>query len=363
VRVVVIGAGLLGSAVADELAAAGASVTVLEAGTPGGGTSGSSFAWINAQDKAPEGYFALNAEGVATYPTLARELGGDWFHPGGDLLVGRGPGAARVAEKIERHRAWGYAVRELDREAIARLEPDLDASGDGDLCAAHFPDEAWIDPPRLIDRRLARAVERGADVRTDLRVTGFESTGGRLTAVTTTDGTVAGDAVVLAAGIGAEALAETIGVRLPMSPNPGLLATTAPTTARLSHVVHAGGVALRPDGDGRILVSSREVDAALPSDTRSLEPDSDPVGDLLARAARVLPALGDAHVERVRIGVRSVATDGLPVAGYAPGVDNLYLLVAHSGATLAPVLGRLVAAEVLGGQEAALDPYRPARFG
>ncbi len=50
-KVVVIGAGLLGSSVADELAGRGADVTVLDAGRPGSGTSGSSFAWVNAQHK------------------------------------------------------------------------------------------------------------------------------------------------------------------------------------------------------------------------------------------------------------------------------------------------------------------------
>ena len=356
-RVVVIGAGLLGSAVADELAAAGASVAVLEAGSPGRGTSGSSFAWINAQDKAPEAYFALNAEGVATYPALARELGGNWYHSGGDLLVGRGPGAAKVAEKAQRHRALGYPVRELDRTVVAELEPDLEVLADGDFAAAHFPDEAWIDAPALVERRLARARERGADVHVGRAVTGLEASG-----VATDDGPNPADVVLLAAGVASERLAGLAGVRLPMAPNPGLLATTEPVGGRLAHVVHAGGVALRPAGDGRVLLSSREVDAALPPETRELEPEDDPCSDLLARAARVLPVLQTAQIERARIGVRSVASDGLPVAGYAPGVDNLYLLVAHSGATLAPVLGRLVAAELLGGREARLDDYRPARF-
>ena len=61
--------------------------------------------------------------------------------------------------------------------------------------------------------------------------------------------------------------------------------------------------------------------------------------------------------------VRSVATDGLPVAGYAPGVEGLYLLVTHSGATLAAILGRLVASELLGRHETKLETWRPARFG
>ena len=89
-RVVVVGAGLLGSSVAWHLARAGADVEVVEAGRPAGGTSGASFAWTNAQDKAPDHYFALNLAGIREYETLTGSLGNDWHHPGGDLVIARG---------------------------------------------------------------------------------------------------------------------------------------------------------------------------------------------------------------------------------------------------------------------------------
>jgi glycine/D-amino acid oxidase-like deaminating enzyme len=360
-RIAIVGAGLLGSAVADELAAAGADVTVVEAGEPGGGTSGSSFAWVNAQDKAPEAYFALNAEGVSTYPALARSLGGDWYHPGGDIALGWGPAAAKLDDKVERHRALGYPVEDLGRPALARLEPALDLR-DGELRAARFLDEAWIDAPELVRRRIARAAEGGAAIRSPRRVTGFARRAEGIAAVETDDGPIAADVVVLAAGRATEALASLAGIALPMAPSPGLLVTTRPAPAPLAHVVHAGDIAVRPDGGGRILLSSREVDAGLDPATAALEPDAEPCRELVARGERLIPSLAGVGIERVRVGIRSVATDGMPVAGYAPGVANLYLLVSHSGATLAPVLGRLVASELLGGHESRLDSYRPDRF-
>ncbi len=361
--VAIVGAGLLGSAVADELAAAGAQVTVLEAARPGGGTSGASFAWVNAQDKAPADYYELNAEGVAAYPALATSLGGGWYHPGGDIAIGRGAGAAKLGDKIDRHRKLGYSVRELDRVALLALEPGLELPADGDFAAAYFPDDAWIDAPLLVERRLARAAELGASVRVGTAVTGFDRVGDRVTGVRTDTGPVAADIVLVAAGPASEGLAGLAGARLPMSPSPGLLATTEPTDVTLSHVVHAGDVAIRPDGAGRILLSSREVDASLDPSTRALAPDSDPCGELLSRAGRLVPGLQGVGLDHVRVGLRSVATDGLPVTGYAPGLEGLYLLVAHSGATLAAVLGRLVASELLGGLESRLEAWRPARFG
>ena len=79
--VIVIGAGSVGANVAYRLAARGARVTVLEAGAPGGGTSGVSFAWTNSFNKTPRDYHDLNTAGMAEHRALVQELGGGAWHP------------------------------------------------------------------------------------------------------------------------------------------------------------------------------------------------------------------------------------------------------------------------------------------
>jgi glycine/D-amino acid oxidase-like deaminating enzyme len=362
-RAVVVGCGILGASVAHRLSAGGVTVTIVEAGRPAGGTSGASFAWVNAQDKAPAAYAALNEAGVAAWPSLADELGGDWFHPGGDLVVGIGPGAAAVDERLTRHEERGYPVRRLDRRGIAALEPDLALPADGDLVAGHFPDEAWVDVPGLVGRLVRVARANGARVMLADGVAELIVEHGRATGVRLESGeAVDADLVVVAAGPATETLFAGVGVALPMAPTPGLLVVSGPIAGRVDRVVHAGGVAMRPDGAGRIMLSSRSVDAALDPATTAVPVDAGPARDLLDRAARLLPELAMAGLERARIGRRSVAVDGLPAVGFVPGVDGLYAVVSHSGVTLAPVLGRLVAAELIGGSVAELEPYRPGRF-
>lgn len=362
-RIAIIGAGLLGASLADRLAARGAEVTVVEGGRPGAGTSGTSFAWVNAQDKAPAEYFALNVAGVAANRELAQALGGDWHHPGGDIVIGRGSAAAKVRERVERHTALDYDVHELDRTAVAALEPDLDLRGDEVFAAAHFPAEAWIDAPALIGRLLRRARSSGARILRGAEVVDLETRDGRLVEIVTRSGDrLTADLFVFAAGTGTERLAGLAGVSLPMAPTPGLLVITAPVALTVAHVIHAEEVTLRPDGGGRLMLSSRQVDATLDPAIREIATNAEPCQDLLARARRLIPDLGDARLETARIGVRSVAVDGMPVAGFAPTVDNLYLLVSHSGATLAPLLGELVAGELLGERQEGLEPYRPTRF-
>jgi glycine/D-amino acid oxidase-like deaminating enzyme len=361
-RVLIVGGGLLGSAVAYHVARGGADVILVEAGRPGGGTSGATFAWLNAQDKAPAEYFAMNLEGIAEHTTLAASLGDDWLHPGGDLILGRGPGLEAVRERIARHEAQGYPVRTLDRAGLADLEPGLDP-GDGELVVGHFFGEAWIDPPILIGRLLARARAAGAVIRVGSPVSRVVVEGGRAVAVELVGGErLAADVIVVAGGPESGSIAATAGVSLPMAPSPGLLVVTEPIAAPIGHIIHAGDVAFRPDGGGRLMLSSRAIDGGLDPATRTLPLDAEPVAEVLARAIRVVPALEGARVERVRVGIRSVPADGQPVIGPAPDVEGLYLLATHSGATLAALLGRLVGAEILGRAEARLDPYRPSRF-
>jgi len=360
-RVVIVGAGLLGSAVAYHLSRLGASVTVIEAGRPAGGTSGATFAWVNAQDKAPAHYFELNVAGQREYAALTAALGPEWYQPGGDILIGSGTGIEKIQQKVDRHRAIGYPVDVIDRPALARLEPSLDPP-DGELLAAHFTSESWIAVPLLVGRLLDGARAAGAVIRTACLVDGFDHVGGRIGAVRLADERVAADIVVLAAGPGSAAIARLAGHDLPMAPSPGLLVVSEPVAAGLGHIVHAGDAALRPDGGGRVMVSSRAIDATLDPSLRSLAANAPEVTDLVGRAAAVLPALRGVAIESARVGIRSVPADGQPAIGYSEQVENLYTLVTHSGVTLGALLGRLVATELTGGSAPELDHYRPTRF-
>jgi glycine/D-amino acid oxidase-like deaminating enzyme len=362
-RIAIIGAGLLGASLADRLAGRGAEVTVVEGSRPGADTSGTSIAWVNAQAKAPAEYFARNVPGVAAHHELAHSLGGDWYHPGGDIAIGHGLAAANVREQIERHRALDCDVHELDRSAVAALEPDLDLCDDEAFAGAHFPAEARIDVPGLIGRLLRRARSSGARILCDVEVVDLETQNGRVVQIVTQSGDrLTADLFVLAAGPASERLAGLAGVSLPMAPTPGLLVGTVPVALSVAHVIHAEDVTLRPDGGDRLMVASRHVDATLDHAIREIAMDMEPCRDLLARARQLIPDLGDAGLEAARIGVRSVAVDGMPVAGFAPSMDNLYLLVSHRGATIAPVLGELVAGELLGERREELEPTDRTRF-
>src|SRR4051812_19055380 len=126
-EVVVIGAGSVGANVAYRLAQRGAKVTVLDAGAPGGGTSGTSFAWTNALSKAPQDYHELNTSGMRGHARLVEELGGgEWHHQYGSLHWRETPEAqATLRGHAERSLSWNYPLELLTPRAAREIEPDL----------------------------------------------------------------------------------------------------------------------------------------------------------------------------------------------------------------------------------------------
>lgn len=336
--VVVIGAGVYGAAVSAALRRRGARVTVVDAGAPGGGTSGATFSWLNSCGKQPRVYHDLNVAGMAAHRTLP----GDWYHGGGNLeWVARDQ--ARLRDKVQRVLAYGYEARWLTKAEALRLEPDIDPAvlpADG---IAYFPREGWLDPVRMIGFLLA-----GADVIRHDAVAAFDVRGDRVRTVRLASGARRhADAVVNCAGPRAAEVAALAGLSLPMRNTRGTLVCTSPVAVAVSRVVHAPRVHLRPDGGGRLLLHGHD--------------DADP-DVVFADACALYPGIRGGTVESVRVGERPVPGDGLPVLGRVEALRNFHFAVSHSGVTLSVHVGDLVAAEVMGAEVADLAPFRFERF-
>lgn len=348
-RVVVAGAGIVGAAVAYQLARRGARVVVLERERPGAGATGSSFAWINATlGKEPRGYFELHRLALEEWRQLVRELeapvqfGGTvaWHPPGAE--------AERMQALVQRHRSWGSPVEEISEQRLRSLLPLVEP---GPLGAAAFtPDEGCGDPVALTATLLAAAGERGAELRLGMPLEGIDACGGGLSAVTAA-GRLPCDHVVLACGVDTPRLAATVGIEVPLVESLGALVHTARVPRLLDHVMLAPGAHVLQREDGTVVagLDFSGGDAAAGGEA------------LLAAAARFLPALTGATLERVTRGRRVYPRDGLPIVGRAAD-GRVHVVAAHSGVSLAPVLGRLVAGEVVGEESELLAPYRPQRF-
>jgi glycine/D-amino acid oxidase-like deaminating enzyme len=357
VRVVVIGAGIMGAAVAAGLTRCGAQVTVLEERFPGAGTTGTSFAWVNANDKDPEPYFTLNHAAVHAH----HALGGDGFFPTGHLEWATGEThRTELAARVEKLRSREYAVELISAARAAELEPGLAVRPDGTEYVL-FPEEAHVFPAQLLGRFLSEAREGGAEIESGAAVREIRSGSGGATVVLADGGTRAADVVVSCAGRWTGLLVDVplLDPRVSGAATNGFLATTAPMPARLSRVLTTDRLNVRPDGGGRLLLQARDLDDAADPD---VPPGQEVGAELLARLPEVLTGTEGARVEQTRVGQRVIPADGLTVAGFLDASERVYAVATHSGITLAPLLADLVAREVHGRESALLGPFRPGRF-
>ena len=361
--VIVIGAGSVGANVAYRLAARGARVTVLEAGAPGGGTSGVSFAWTNSFNKTPRDYHDLNTAGMAEHRALVQELGGGGWHPQEGAIAWEEAPATRahLKETVERLASWGYPVELISPQQARALEPDLHIAPHVDE-VVYTKSEGYVEVVPLIGALLAHARRLGARVLSGQRVTGVLREGARVLGVTTASGTrFEADAVVDCAGPATDEVARLAGIEIPFDRVPGRLIYTTPVASTLRRPIHAPGVHFRPDGAGRIVLAEGAHDHVW----REEAPDRQawPAEHSLRAVSAHFPALVGARVEATRVGVRPMPKDERPMVGAIPGLDGFYVVTSHSAVTLGPLWGRIVAAELLDGvADPRLAPYRPARF-
>ena len=372
--VAVIGAGIVGACIAARLAEKNTPVLLLDTGEPGHGTSNASYAWVNANQKLPRAYFDLSVAAMAEYQRLAwQHAPATWYHRDGNLVWFADPGqAADLAERVARLQAWGYAAELIPvSQAIADLEPAL-AGGDTRPGAqiAWFPEEAWVDALAMTERLVAAARHAGGRVLTgpDREVVSISRDGGRVTTITLRGGqTLPVRAVVNAAGAAGTAVAAMVGRKLPMQDSPGMIvrATLPDGVETLTRLDDREIIAMRPDGPERVLIA---LDAESVSEIAGLPPGplsiSHPlVGRMLALAADAAPVLAAAQPVAAVIAPRPIPADGYPSVGGVPEIPGYFEAITHSGVTLAPLIGRVLAAGILGQPPDPLfAPYRPDRF-
>jgi len=368
-KVIVVGAGALGASIARALAVAGEDVLLLDQTGAGAGTTSTTFAWTNANQKFDPAYHRLNVAGMEEHVKLARELPGmqSYFHSGA-LQCADATSESWLASTVDQLRSLDYPVRWVAREEAARIAGDIRIP-ESVASIAHFPSEGYVLPDRLVANLLADAEQHGATIAIG-EVVSIDDSPGNVT-VTLAGGEVCtGDRVVLATGRWTEGLAATAGIELPMvtgtdrgSPTVGLLGYVRNLDIDLRCVIHTPALNLRPGADGHAAVVQAldlndDVDPADP-------PSSD--GQIATTIIQRLTALmtDRARAPRIdlRVGFRSLPADGYTVAGYASTRSRVYCLVSHSAVTMAPVLGRLVAAEIATDQEQELlRAFRPSRF-
>lgn len=368
VDVAIIGGGVMGCAIAWQLAKRGVSCALVERGEFGAGASGATAGVVGPLwhlDPDDPAMFGLGMRSLELFPRWAAEL----------TEVGVNPefqqqGVLRVAftedeaSELRGFLAWqdplGLDVQWLDGDEVRRMEPQASPSV---LAALYSPREGCVRGQRFCDALAHAAGRHGAMLFERTEVTGLRHDGSRITGIDTTAGPIAAGQVVLAAGPGSGIAGRwsapwgpldlpvrgVKGQRILLR-QPGFMPRTP---------VRNSAVYVVPRLDGNILVASTREEGRT-DDTVTAEG----VATLISGAVASFPGLADAAFVSGRAGVRPATPDGLPIIGPVPGVDGLTIATGHDavGMMLSTGTAELVANYLLDGVSEPLAPFRPDRF-
>jgi glycine/D-amino acid oxidase-like deaminating enzyme len=374
--VVVVGAGLVGAACAYYASVAGLSVTVLDRGPIGGGTTSRGEGNILVSDKGPGPELDLARWSRALWIEIADALGADQleFDPKGGLVVATTEADLEPLQAFAASQAaHGVDARPVAAGELREYEPHLAPDLPGGVL---YPEDLQVQPVMATAILLRAARARGAQVHTGVDVTGVDTDGaGRVIAVRAGAVTFPARAVVNAAGTWGGEVGRRLGAEIPVLPRRGFILVTEPLPRVVRHKVYSADyVSNVTSGDsgletsaviegtrgGTVLIgASRErvgFDTAMSVDV---------IRRLARQAVRLFPVLAGVSLMRTYLGFRPYCPDHLPVIGADRRVDGLFHACGHEGAGvgLAPATGRLVT-QLLTGVVPGVDPapFDPARF-
>jgi glycine/D-amino acid oxidase-like deaminating enzyme len=381
-EVAVIGGGIAGCTVAYELAGHGVDVTLVEQGAIASAASGLNAGLLLNQIE-PD-VVRIMQRSLEIYRGLV-EAGGDTFdfRPVAQVLLARDASQLELTEaRVTGMQAIGVRVDPIAISDLRRELPQLAP----EVAGAYVVPEAWALTPAAATSAFADAARaRGAEIRTGVRATRIEVSGGRLAGIATDQGSLACDAVVIAAGPWLPVLLPG----MPITAGRGWLMRTGRLPFRLPWVLEemswpdqdvlgraarpprladvAGGHD-RPVAEAFVMVPLPAGDALIgtslsPSLRSSVEGVEMP-RRLAGRALEVAPGLADLEVLNAWSGVRPMTPDGMPVVG-AAGPDGVFVHGGHGslGMMAAPATARWLVAEILdGAPPPELVSLRPDRF-
>lgn len=360
--VAVIGAGVHGASVAFHLANRGVRTAVTERTSPAGGPTGRSSAIVRAY--YTNAFLARVArDSIAMFRDFERHTGRDaGFRETGLLVLHPPEDEEAVREVVPRLNDQGIPTDLLEPQQVVAEWPAFDL--DGIAIAAFERDAGYADPVLTTQGLLERARELGTELHLGHGVTAIERRGSAWT-VSTIDGAIAAERVLIAAGPWSAPLASMVGVDLPLTVERHIVATFAwsDDTRVPAHGDLPNGYYFRPEGEELFLMGPLHPEPNVDPDDFDERVGTSEAERLGAGVVRRAPALRHATTRGGWASLYDVSPDWQPVIGeIAPGVFVDAGTSGH-GFKLAPALGGHIADLVMGADvDAGLEQFHPRRF-
>jgi len=340
--VAIAGGGVIGGAIALELARAGLRVGVFDRQQPGQEASWASAGILSPAPESP-GMIAMVPLGMASlslYPDFVAQVEGisgqsTGFRPKGTLeaLFSKDT-REELSTIIALHHGLGLQAEPLRAEDARELEPALSEEVEA---AVLRPNEASIDNRALTNAVLEAAKRSGAQVFADSGVKAIWREGNRCAGLQLQTERVAAKWTIVAAGCFSETI-EGVAKYAPVTPAKGQIVALRADDVEIQRVLWSDKIYLVPRNDGRILAGATVEHVGFDKRTTA-----GGIQKILSSAIELAPGLANARIEETWAGLRPDSPDHLPILG-PTDVDGLLMATGHfrSGILLTPITARLI---------------------
>lgn len=356
--IAIIGGGIVGCCLAYDLARRGHDVSLFDRRELAREASRASAGIISAPSPRLGDTLPLALRSFERYPALIAEIeeqagfSTGWHKTGMISLTTEASAAGREAV-LTFFREHGISAEVLNRDALREQEP---AVHERYVSGLHLADVASVRLDR-VSRALAVAAEqRGARLYENAAVVDIEVRAGRARAVRTIEGRVPAGMVIIAAGAWSRIFGEMLDIEIPTVPVRGQMMAVTDVSPAINSVLAYDSVYLVPRADGTVAAgATEEPDAGFDA---TVTPEG--LSWLTGKAAEIAPPFARGKLAATWAGLRPGTSDGAPLIGPAPHVDNVWVVTGHfrSGALLAPGTSELVVASIDDGVVGAeLQPF------
>ena len=348
--VVVIGGGVIGSAIAYTLAGQKQKTILVDKHQPGREASAAAAGILAvSSDRSKHGpLYQLKRASQELYPALIQDLeqqtGIDIeYQTVGVLGVIRNDADEKKYRSLyDLRREQGHPVTWLSADEVHRVEPALTT----DICSAvHFSGDHHLHNGKLAEALAQAAEKRGVQFRVDTTVNEVRIKNGKAHSLLIGEEWVEAGIVVIAAGAWSRQVGELFGISIPVKPAKGQMLAVRTTVIR--HVISHDEHYLVPRKNGEVIIGSTVEYVGHAKDV-TLEA----IQSFIHRSEALVPGISKAPLSRFWAGLRPYSPTRRPILCRAPELDNVILAAGHhrSGIVLAPITGTVISELIMTGQ-------------
>ena len=359
--VIVVGGGLVGSAIGYGLVRRDVRVLVLDgedrafrASNANGG-----LVWLQGKGLNMSAYQQLSRDSADLWPDFSSEL----VEASGVDIQFRQTGGLKICfgeQEYEQRRAlmmrWHNQQSDwemIDRAALDKLLPKVKFGAD--IAGASFGHrDCQLNPLYLLAALHIGIGRRGGQVRGGATVHAIEADGQGGFTVKFGSEQASAARIVIAAGLGSKAIAAEVGLNVPLRPQRGQMLITERMEPFLPIPLHA----ISQTDQGTVMAGTTNEEAGYDSSTTM-----EGLSGISAMLVRAIPTMRDVKLVRQWAGLRIMTPDSAPIYAESESHPGVFVAICHSGVTLAAVHAGLVAEAVVAGRlPASLDEFHQRRF-